>query len=184
MQVRYMSSPSSRPRVADATTASNLFDRLGHLSGKPDASDKWPGRNGRAVVGRPTRQQFAEALHKYLHRCLTSTVGGDNALAGGWTANAYDALWLLRDLEDSHQQPLNLSAIKDGGTISKMRFTIRVATRVIWLYHVKELRTAFAAGVSPTDGSACPVYRSGDQNKSKLSYEDNRSEVIVGTGCR
>ncbi|GGK99497.1 hypothetical protein GCM10012284_37420 [Mangrovihabitans endophyticus] len=114
------------------------------------------------------RRDFADALRDATGRC-SDPQSRDDALAGGWTPNAYDAVELLHDpftyaqVEDPDKMRSQLSVKLEEtngverGTVSPIHFADRVSDRGVWLYHVPELRTMFAAGRSPAKDSATPV---------------------------
>lgn len=130
------------------------------------------------------RRDFADAIDRYLGRCgdRAPNGGGSDALAGGWTANAYETVSLLhaaarRDnstgdpatgadaigsVRDRTHATLNGNEIADMGVVSPVNFVDRVGSQSVWLYQVRDLRTAFDGGKSPAEGSAKPVACMGD----------------------
>lgn len=130
------------------------------------------------------RRDFAAAIERHLGRCGAQAAdgGGSDALAGGWTANAYETVSLLhaaarrdaatgdpaakRDsigaVRDRTQAALDGNEIADMGVVSPVRFVDRVGSQSVWLYRVEDLRTAFDRGKSPAGGSAKPVAGLGD----------------------
>jgi len=130
------------------------------------------------------RRDFADAIDRYLGRCGDQAPNGEgsDALAGGWTANAYEAVSLLhaaarRDsttgdraagadaigaVRDRTHAALTGNEIADMGVVSPVRFVDRVGSQSFWLYQVRDLRTAFDSGKSPAEGSATPVACLGD----------------------
>lgn len=129
------------------------------------------------------RRDFADAIDRYLGRCRgqASTGVGATALAGAWAANAYESVSLLhaaalRDAADGDAAAddpvdavrerthavLGRNDIAHMGVVSPVTFVDRVGSQSVWLYRVKDLRTAFAGGKSPAEGSATPVACLGD----------------------
>jgi hypothetical protein len=125
------------------------------------------------------RRDFADAIEMFLGRCGDQTANGDgsDALAGGWTAKAYETVSLLhaaarkdratgagaagedsiRDIRTRAHAALAGNEIADRGVQSPVSFRGRVGSQSVWLYQVKDLRTAFEGGRSPAGGSATPV---------------------------
>ena len=137
-----------------------------------------------ADAGVRRRRDFADAIDRYLGRCGDRAPhgGGSDALAGGWTANAYESISLLhaaarRDtttgdraagadgigaVRDRTHAALSGNEIADMGVVSPVKFVDRVGSQSVWLYQVQDLRTAFDGGKSPAGGSAKPVACMGD----------------------
>ncbi|MEV6343035.1 hypothetical protein [Actinoplanes sp. NPDC051851] len=146
---------------------------------------------GRQIAGAAWRRNFTAAIGRYLNRCTSPRPlpdGEADALAGGWAAGAYDAVWLLESaarrrspggvpadpeglagLRYRMAESLAENEITDKGVAGPIRFTGRVGSRGVWLYRVPELRTAFDDGRSPADDTAWPVARGGSSYETLLS---------------